>query len=130
MRTDILKEQIQSYRDRASEYDEWFFRQGRYDRGEEHRQQWFKEIGEVETALRAIAPTGNILELACGTDLWTQHLAPLATGLTAIDVSEEAIAPNWQRVAAVLNPKGRVFFVDSSFTQASTTKDHVALHHQ
>lgn len=38
MTTDILQEQIQYYRDRASEYDEWFFRQGRYDRGEAHRQ--------------------------------------------------------------------------------------------
>jgi hypothetical protein len=43
MESDILQEQVQYYRERASEYDEWFFRQGRYDRGEEHRQQWFSE---------------------------------------------------------------------------------------
>jgi len=31
MSADILQEQVQYYRERASEYDEWFF-QGRYDR--------------------------------------------------------------------------------------------------
>jgi hypothetical protein len=37
MKNNILQEQIQYYRDRAAEYDEWFFRQDRYDRGGEHR---------------------------------------------------------------------------------------------
>jgi 2-polyprenyl-3-methyl-5-hydroxy-6-metoxy-1,4-benzoquinol methylase len=98
MSSDILQEQINYYRDRASEYDEWFFRQGRYDRGEAHRQQWFAEIAEVESALFATNPSGNILELACGTGLWTQHLAPLATHLTAVDAAPEVIALNQNRV--------------------------------
>jgi 2-polyprenyl-3-methyl-5-hydroxy-6-metoxy-1,4-benzoquinol methylase len=100
MRSDILQEQIQYYRERASEYDEWFFRQGRYDRGENHRQQWFSEVTQVEEALRAAPPAGNILELACGTGLWTQHLAAFATHLTAVDASPEAIALNQRRVAS------------------------------
>ena len=83
MESDLLQEQIQYYRERASEYDEWFFRQGRYDRGENHRHEWFSEVSEVETALWAAVPSGDILELACGTGLWTQHLAPFATRLTA-----------------------------------------------
>ncbi len=29
----FVKEQIAYYQARAGEYDEWFFRQGRYDRG-------------------------------------------------------------------------------------------------
>jgi 2-polyprenyl-3-methyl-5-hydroxy-6-metoxy-1,4-benzoquinol methylase len=98
MRSDILQEQVQYYRERASEYDEWFLRQGRYDRGENHHQQWFSEVAEVEEALRAATPAGDILELACGTGLWTQHLAPLATRLTAVDASPEAIALNQRRV--------------------------------
>jgi 2-polyprenyl-3-methyl-5-hydroxy-6-metoxy-1,4-benzoquinol methylase len=98
MSSDILQEQINYYRDRASEYDEWFFRQGRYDRGEAHRQQWFEEIAEVESALFATKPAGNILELACGTGLWTQHLAPVATHLTAVDAAPEVIALNQNRV--------------------------------
>ena len=93
MQSDILQEQIQYYRERASEYDEWFFRQGRYDRGKENCQQWFSEVSEVEIALQSAAPSGNILELACGKGLWTQHLAPVATHLTAVDASPEAIMP-------------------------------------
>ena len=34
---ELLGEQVEYYRARAEEYDEWFFRQGRYDRGPEHR---------------------------------------------------------------------------------------------
>jgi 2-polyprenyl-3-methyl-5-hydroxy-6-metoxy-1,4-benzoquinol methylase len=94
----LLQEQIEYYRERASEYDEWFFRQGRYDRGEAHRQQWFAEIAEVEAFLRASKPSGDVLELACGTGLWTQHLATLATQITAVDASPEAIALNQIRV--------------------------------
>jgi hypothetical protein len=33
----LLADQIAYYRARAGEYDEWFLRQGRYDRGLEHR---------------------------------------------------------------------------------------------
>jgi SAM-dependent methyltransferase len=98
--SDILQEQVQYYRERASEYDEWFFRQGRYDRGENHRQKWFSEVAEVEEVLRAATPSGDILELACGTGLWTQHLVPFATHLTAVDASPEAIALNQRRVVA------------------------------
>ncbi|MGB3532503.1 MAG: methyltransferase domain-containing protein [Microcoleaceae cyanobacterium] len=101
MQSDILQEQIQYYRKRASEYDEWFFRQGRYDRGEEHRRQWFSEVYQVETALRATAPSGDILELACGTGLWTQHLAPVATHLTVVDASPEAIYNSQQRIGSM-----------------------------
>lgn len=105
MKANILQEQIQYYRERAAEYDQWFFRQGRYDRGEAHRHQWFAEIAEVETALRstlqAMQPAGHILELACGTGLWTQHLVPWATHLTAVDAAPEAIALNQQRLRAI-----------------------------
>ena len=75
-----------------------FFRQGRYDRGEEHRQQWFDEVDEVESALRTARPSGDILELACGTGLWTQHLVSFATHLTGIDASYEVIKLNQERV--------------------------------
>jgi len=95
---ELLQEQIEYYRERALEYDEWFFRQGRYDRGEAHRQQWVAEVAEVEEFLRAIKPSGDILELACGTGLWTQHLASLATHLTAVDASPEVITLNQARV--------------------------------
>jgi len=88
---DVLEEQIRYYRARAPEYDEWFLRQGRYDRGAEHTARWKSEAHQVEHALKEAHPHGQILELACGTGIWTRHLAPLAEHLTAVDSSPEAI---------------------------------------
>ena len=96
----ILDEQLAYYRARAAEYDEWFFREGRYDRGNEHRQQWFDEVAIVESALAATRPAGSILEIACGTGLWTRHLARHAERMTAVDGSPEVIAINRARVAS------------------------------
>lgn len=96
----LLAEQIAYYRARASEYDEWFLRQGRYDRGEEHRRLWFEEVAAVEAALADAAPSGDVLELACGTGIWTRLLAAKATRLTAVDASSEVIAINQSRVQA------------------------------
>src|SRR5436189_6169833 len=90
----ILDEQIAYYRARASEYDEWFLRQGRYDRGAEHSRLWFDEVATVEAALGEAAPSGDILELACGTGLWTRHLAAKAEHVTAVAASAEVIAIN------------------------------------
>ena len=93
-----LNDQIEYYRARAPEYDEWFFRQGRYDRGPEHRAEWFAEIATVKTALDASINHGRVLELACGTGLWTRHLAETNAHVVAVDASPEAIAINRERV--------------------------------
>jgi demethylmenaquinone methyltransferase/2-methoxy-6-polyprenyl-1,4-benzoquinol methylase len=95
---EILGEQLQYYRARAGEYDEWFLRQGRYDRGREHREAWFAEVALVEAALRNELPRGEVMELACGTGLWTRHLAACHSRVVAIDASPETIAINRQRV--------------------------------
>jgi demethylmenaquinone methyltransferase/2-methoxy-6-polyprenyl-1,4-benzoquinol methylase len=64
----ILKEQVEYYQARAIEYDEWFLRQGRYDRGPEHRAACFSELALVEAALHRELQSGEGgLELACGT---------------------------------------------------------------
>jgi SAM-dependent methyltransferase len=94
----ILAEQLQYYRARAAEYDEWFFRQGRYDHGALQRAEWFEDIAVVETALRTAAPPGDVLELACGTGLWTRHLATMHKHIVAVDASPEAVAINKTRV--------------------------------
>jgi SAM-dependent methyltransferase len=94
----LLEEQIRYYRERASEYDQWFLRQGRYDRGREHRRRWFAEIRQVEEALRLAGPRGDVLELACGTGIWTQRLLRYASSITAIDAAPEAIALNRERL--------------------------------
>lgn len=165
----LLQEQIDYYRARAGEYDEWFLRQGRYDRGPELNRQWFDEAAQVANALAAFAPTGHVLELACGTGLWTQQLARSAASITAVDSSPEVIeingqrvsketveyiqadlfswqptrqydsvffsfwlshvplerfAPFWNLVRSSLAPGGRVFFIDSLYTETSTALDH------
>jgi hypothetical protein len=40
---ELLSEQLAYYHARANEYDEWFLRQGRYDRGPDHRTAWFRQ---------------------------------------------------------------------------------------
>jgi 2-polyprenyl-3-methyl-5-hydroxy-6-metoxy-1,4-benzoquinol methylase len=91
---DLITEQINYYRDRAAEYDEWHMRQGRYFRGEEHRMQWFHELNIVRNSLATYKPFGTALELACGTGLWTGLLAEASTHLTAIDAVRETIEIN------------------------------------
>jgi SAM-dependent methyltransferase len=98
--TDLIRGQIDYYRARAAEYDEWFFRQGRYDRGPEANAAWFNEVAEVEAALMAAKPRGNVLELACGTGLWTGHLAARARRVTAVDAVRETLDLNRARVSA------------------------------
>ena len=166
---EILNGQIEYYRARSSEYDEWFLRQGRYDRGEEHRRLWTAELHKAQTALEKAQPHGRILEIACGTGLWTPVLARAADELTAIDSSSESIAINrektgdakvkyitadiftwqheckydfiffgfwlshvpqelfdefWCKIASILKPDGKVFFIDSLFETQSTAIDH------
>jgi len=170
----LINQQIEYYRQRATEYDEWFLRIGRYDRGKEHRKKWFKEVEVVRKALESSAPSGNILELACGTGLWTTHLAQRADRLIAVDSSPESIRVNRDRVADdrvsyveadifswkppeqfdyvffgfwlshvprsrfddfwilvhdSLTINGRVFFVDSLYSQESTAVNHEPLEH-
>ena len=126
----------------------------------------------VRDALAASHPAGNILELACGTGLWTQHLAPRAAKLVAVDVSPEVIEINnrrvandrityiaadlftwkpterfdyiffgfwlshvpasrfngfWDMVGDALTTDGKVFLLDSLFTQESTAKNHAPI---
>ena len=97
----VLSEQVEYYRNRASEYDQWWFRAGRYDRGPEFNAAWFADVAAVEAALTEfLARTRpvNVLELACGTGLFTRHLAPRVARVTAVDASPEVIECNRARV--------------------------------
>jgi demethylmenaquinone methyltransferase/2-methoxy-6-polyprenyl-1,4-benzoquinol methylase len=87
----MLEEQVAYYRARAPEYDEWFLRQGRYDRGPEFRRLWFDGVHALEEALRSFRPTGRVLEIACGTGLWSHRLVEHAESLTAVDISPEML---------------------------------------
>lgn len=98
--TTRLQHQIEYYRARAPEYDEWFYRTGRYDRGPAHTQQWQREVEIVRRQLHSGARCGHILELAPGTGIWTQELAQLGERVTALDASPEMIAINRAKLAA------------------------------
>jgi len=98
----LLDDQIAYYRARAAEYDAWWFRTGRFDRGTDNNAAWRAEVGVVEAAVAemlASARPSKVLELACGTGLFTRHLAPRVTTVTAIDAAPEVIAINRGRVA-------------------------------
>jgi SAM-dependent methyltransferase len=97
---ELLDQQIAYYRARAEEYDQWFLRQGRYDRGPEHRAQWLGEIVEIEAVLRSTVHDAEVLELACGTGQWTRRLAENNTRVLAVDASPEVIALNRERVGS------------------------------
>lgn len=92
-----LADQLAYYRARAGEYDEWALREGRHDRGDAHRDRWLAEWAGVEETLAALAPYGDVLELAAGTGLWTRLLVPHAASVTAIEGAPEMIAINRAR---------------------------------
>jgi SAM-dependent methyltransferase len=89
-----LEQQLEYYRARAGEYDDWWFRGGRYDRGPQANAAWFAEVATLEAALERFEPRGDVLELACGTGLWTRHLVASADHVTAVDGAPEVIALN------------------------------------
>ena len=76
---EVLADQVDYYRRRADEYDATAY-------------------GDVAAARARIArlvaemrPAGSVLEIACGTGLWTEALAGLADTVTAIDAAPEVV---------------------------------------
>ena len=83
----LLADQVDYYRARAGEYDSTS--PLTYDTSSR---------AELAGALEAFAPTGRVIELACGTGEWTVELAKHASQLTAVDASPEMLALNRTRV--------------------------------
>ena len=94
---DLLEEQIAYYRARAPEYDDWWFKRGRFQRPPEVRRRWALEVAQLDAAVDAFDPSGAVLELAAGTGLWTERLVRTATSVTAVDASPEVLALNRER---------------------------------
>lgn len=88
----ILKQQKDYYIARANEYDEWFLRKGRYDRGKKLNALWFSEVQELKQKLKQFNPKGQVMEIACGTGWWTQELVKYADHITAVDAVKEVLA--------------------------------------
>jgi SAM-dependent methyltransferase len=104
----LLIEQLAYYRAIASEY-------------EDHR---IPGPGgsEVIAALKSFRPPGRVLELACGTGMWTELLLSHATSVTALDAAPEMLALASARVS-----DERVRFIQADlFTWAPDSRYDVA----
>jgi len=97
---DTLAQMVAYYRARAAEYDEWFERRGRYDHGPKENARWFAEADQAIAALDSLDFSGDVLELAPGTGIWTKRLVRTARSVTAVDAAPEMIAVNQARVAS------------------------------
>lgn len=93
----IIEAQKAYYQARALEYDEWFYRRGRYDHGPAHTRQWEAEVAAVQVHLHTANLTGHVLDVAAGTGIWTGELLRTAGHVTAIDSSAEMLEINRRR---------------------------------
>lgn len=91
---DLIKEQKRYYAERAPEYDDWWYRRGRYAVDPETERDWNDDIAEVERALDAFDVRGDVVELAAGTGIWTHRLARGAERVVALDANPEVLALN------------------------------------
>lgn len=76
----LLADQIAYYRARAAEYDETSYGVATGERD------------AVPTIVDSLGITGEVLEIACGTGIWTVELARHANSLAALDSAPEMIA--------------------------------------
>jgi demethylmenaquinone methyltransferase/2-methoxy-6-polyprenyl-1,4-benzoquinol methylase len=63
------------YEARAGEYDDWYLRRGRYERGPVHDAAWAAELDAAGRWLDGLPLGGRIVELAAGTGWWSPLLA-------------------------------------------------------
>ena len=82
-----LEEMVSYYGARAHEYDDWWYRRGRYDRNAEDTARWHTEVKELYAVFDSLSLGGDVLELAPGTGTWTQRLVRTARSVTAVDAS-------------------------------------------
>ena len=93
-----IREQMEYYRERAPEYDDWYYQRGRFAAGEQRRREWQGEIARAHAVLRSLGPVEQALELACGTGIWTEPLLRVADRITAVDASPETMELARRRV--------------------------------
>jgi demethylmenaquinone methyltransferase/2-methoxy-6-polyprenyl-1,4-benzoquinol methylase len=96
---ELLRSQIEYYDRRAPVYEDWWFRRGTHDRGAWVNDRWFAETAMAEADLATVDASGHVLDLACGSGIWTRLLAPRARRLVAVDASPRMLELNRLRVA-------------------------------
>ena len=93
---------------------------GRYDHGPETNARWFSDVAEAHAALDHFKPTGDVVEFACGTGLWTERLLGDVMSVTAIDGSQEMLELCQTRVA---DPRVRYLQADLFAWEPERTYD-------
>jgi demethylmenaquinone methyltransferase/2-methoxy-6-polyprenyl-1,4-benzoquinol methylase len=99
---DLLAEQKEYYAARAPEYDDWWYRRGRYELEPDALARWWEDVAEADAALKAFRPHGNVLELAAGTGIWTRKLVRIADRVVAVDANPETLALNTDEAEQVV----------------------------
>ena len=99
MTPDILQEQLAYYRARAQEYDESLSQTGRFATSEPANEALQEEWDEAVQAVRNLGAFDRVLELACGTGLWTQELLHIGKSINALDGASEMIEVNRAKLA-------------------------------
>ena len=100
--SNLVTEQKRYYAERAPEYDDWWYRRGRYELDRDALARWQADAAEAQAALEAFAPAGKVLELAAGTGIWTRKLVRLAGRVVAVDANAETLALNTSAAELVL----------------------------
>jgi demethylmenaquinone methyltransferase/2-methoxy-6-polyprenyl-1,4-benzoquinol methylase len=91
----------QYYDERATEFDEWYLRRGKYA-DPEHDARWHSELAQLTDWVKTFG-RGRMLELASGTGWWTQHLARRAH-VTALDYAPTMLELARKRLCEVNAP--------------------------
>jgi demethylmenaquinone methyltransferase/2-methoxy-6-polyprenyl-1,4-benzoquinol methylase len=94
---DILRQQLAYYRARAHEYDESVQQTGRA--AGPNIPGLDQEWAYLIQALHSLSPCEQILELACGTGIWTQELLRVGSSITALDAAPEMLDINRAKLA-------------------------------
>ena len=92
-------ELVAYYEARAPEYDDWYLRRGRYERGPVHDAAWNAELDAAGRWLDELPIGGEIVELAAGTGWWSPLLATKGT-LSLYDASPAPLERARERLLA------------------------------
>jgi len=97
----FVSSQIEYYKKRALEYDEFWDRRGRYDCGDESNKLWFDNICEINSfLLDRLNADDFVLEVASGTGFFTLQAIKWINRMDVVDGSSEMISILQQKLQA------------------------------
>jgi 2-polyprenyl-3-methyl-5-hydroxy-6-metoxy-1,4-benzoquinol methylase len=109
---DVVGAQIEYYRARANEYDQYYDRTGPFDLGPEGNAAWNAEIAEVDAWLTSLELGTSVLDVAAGTGRWTERLSRPGRRVVAVDAAPEMLELSRARNAGA----GVEFVITDLFT--------------